>query len=1584
MNSTNGDINDTSSGFLDPFLSLKHFVCSNAPEDLRRNPTSAPSSILRCLLSRPPEKPSAASLSAPQPAGSAQSRVRRGLRKDPLTGRLSKLAGQRHWSEQTYAAMTEAGWSVFRTEVGIEVELVQRRVPGTDVTCWTGTHPVPPMRCWAEGAVLPPGLVAAASERFQFPTAIQCQCIPALAHRTGSVKCDLVAVAETGGGKTFAYILPALEEVLVHCPRLLGNDNLIALGPFVLVVVPTRELAEQVCVETQQIAQQAAEKGIDTLASSGQQPALGCDRNTPREVRVIKVVGEESEDRLHDELSRGAHIVVGTVGQLHALLDRRLLSLGNTRMVVADEADRLAEGSHRELLDAVLSRVPRPHQTAFFTATKSVPLEAMARQHLSPEGYYCVRCPNRCVTVLQSFEVVPDQVPASTDGVRPLSTLHPQKLARLVTLLLYGDPPMIVFVNEKATCDALFCALQSEAERLRSYAESELRIAAGAAPNCLSFLDAETHSAPRRQPCVDHLAYAAAVHAGMSQQERERLVGCFQRRERHVLLTTDLLARGLDVPGVSLVINYDLPRTRHQSGSEALTQYIHRIGRTGRAGRRGVAVSLVCLPAGGGAAPLPGEAEAEAASGESSDSEPCVEPSPQRRRGETREEQKEQRFEDDTALAPFLWKFLVEVVDSNGVRQPERVLRGNAFPRIDIPAELALVASGGEGGGRQKTQPREWNYCFPLYDCFFRTMKHRSVPPTPLHLEVETRVDFFLPLFCHCKPFERTVIHRRKGLLSARKQIGAATSHLLQLTRTTKCSHLSAVRRSAVEVEREMEALTPVAGLDGRAAAVLQRSVACAESRERLLSEVRRVSVGDTTPQRAIQRVRSLHSQVTAAVAAVGQAAKAVGSFAAETEAEAAATQRLQELLARVGAAQRIAGSLLRMDVSTREIQGAVTAGDVERTVELITAYDAAKASALGGSADAVETRLGPSLSSDGVVRDARAKCSSALRERAAEAKAKNDKEGLIWATRLMQQLNDGAAAAAIYSDWVCETSLAPARQHVAAELAKMDTPQAAQSHLVLVSQLLDAVAATYESEGEFVRHTFGESNARALLQRLHEEATRECVPVLHDFIRRRNDVASLLEASLRRRETDKNNLTSPPPSDSSSAMAALASVARRADQVLEEISHIASCTHVYFTFVQRQLEGEGEGQEPSKASNDSVDHLWASQESQLLVSVQEALSLYCPIQQSYLRVAFAQATRLQESSVEEKESLSAAAADPKSRVDASSESALLQRVNTSNADVAASERDRLARRERAYYQYPGIITLPDDVFYVLRMAVHRAFHTKSTQVISAALMCISDALRDTLITELANRVGLGRRSSVPPSVLRWVAAAHKSVSYTRKLSEELLRLAVANYCGTVLERLKEQASDIDACAKELESRVNTWLEQCAVVLFRDASSGHLEKLADMDYKLSEDTLYFYELNDPWAHGFIQTFGEVAEDVKRVLDAATFDQLLLHLGRITVKSLRQQLSKKTFNAFGALQIDKDIRAICYLLTNLAEEVSLRQVCGPLTLTASLLLVDRPRDALDEAHNTALTSDEKRSVLLQRVDLDAEEVRLLKL
>ncbi len=327
------------------------------------------------------------------------------------------------------------------------------------------------------------------------PTPIQEQAIPpALAGR------DIVGCAQTGTGKTLAFVLPALEHLLQQKKP---DENRPVRNPRVVVLEPTRELAIQVAEETRRAAARTS-------------------------LRVAPVYGGAKMRRQTDRLRRGVDIVVATPGRLLDHMRRNNVSLADVRILVLDEADRMLDMGFLPDMKQIIYRTPTTRQTMLYSATMPPAISALARQFQ--------RDP-------LPIDINPAQPPEAIEQALYPVPRH-LKVPLLVAILKQMDvDSMLVFTRTKQEADIV-----------------------------------------TRQLREAHIA-VACIHGDFNQRERIAALEGFRSGQHRVLVATNVAARGLDVEGISHVINYDVP--------DEAENYVHRIGRTARAEAEGEAITLV-------------------------------------------------------------------------------------------------------------------------------------------------------------------------------------------------------------------------------------------------------------------------------------------------------------------------------------------------------------------------------------------------------------------------------------------------------------------------------------------------------------------------------------------------------------------------------------------------------------------------------------------------------------------------------------------------------------------------------------------------------------------------------------------------------------------------------------------------------------------------------------------------------------------------------------------------------------------------------------------------------------------------------
>lgn len=327
-----------------------------------------------------------------------------------------------------------------------------------------------------------------AATKFVSPSAIQDQAIPLAL--TGH---DVIGLANTGTGKTAAFLLPILEKL---------NAN--ELRNSVLIMAPTRELAQQIDEEFRRFA--AGLRLYSAVCVGG--------TNIERQIR---------------ELKRQPHVIIGTPGRLKDLLNRRVLRLQGINTFVLDEADRMLDMGFIADIRFVADLLPADRQTLCFSATMTPSIRQLVDDFMRDPETVSVRTGETSDHVDQ-------------DIVEAFDKLHKLEL-----------------LSEMLTKD--------EFEKVLVFGETKYGV----------------------QRLADNLnkadILAVAIHGNKSQSQRQRALKDFKSNKVKVLVATDVAARGLDIPHVSHVINFDQPNT--------YDDYIHRIGRTGRGGQVGKALTFV-------------------------------------------------------------------------------------------------------------------------------------------------------------------------------------------------------------------------------------------------------------------------------------------------------------------------------------------------------------------------------------------------------------------------------------------------------------------------------------------------------------------------------------------------------------------------------------------------------------------------------------------------------------------------------------------------------------------------------------------------------------------------------------------------------------------------------------------------------------------------------------------------------------------------------------------------------------------------------------------------------------------------------
>ena len=339
-------------------------------------------------------------------------------------------------------------------------------------------------------------LIRAISEAgYKTPTPIQTQAIPKVIEGQ-----DLLAIAQTGTGKTAAFSLPILNHINSNQSETKNRS------PRALVLAPTRELAIQIADSIGLYGAYIGFKQVAIFGGVGQMPQVAA-------------------------LREGVDIIVATPGRLLDLVNSGVCKLDRIELFVLDEADRMLDMGFIHDVKKIVAQLPRKRQTLFFSATMPKTVSSLAANLLvNPVSVSIEQQSTTVERIAQSVIFVPQD----------------QKIAQLIDLL-NGDSvrSAIVFTRTKHRANRLAVALNKA---------------------CIS---------------------TEAIHGNKSQSARQKALGAFKKGQIKALVATDIAARGIDVDAVSHVINFELPNVPED--------YVHRIGRTARAGASGIAISL-CAP----------------------------------------------------------------------------------------------------------------------------------------------------------------------------------------------------------------------------------------------------------------------------------------------------------------------------------------------------------------------------------------------------------------------------------------------------------------------------------------------------------------------------------------------------------------------------------------------------------------------------------------------------------------------------------------------------------------------------------------------------------------------------------------------------------------------------------------------------------------------------------------------------------------------------------------------------------------------------------------------------------------------------
>ncbi len=369
---------------------------------------------------------------------------------------------------------------------------INKATPVKDEVKYVATH------AFADFAIEPKLMKAIAAREYVHPSPIQDKSIPEALKGH-----DILGIANTGTGKTAAFLIPLINKVILDISQPKSTDGPDHTGQ-VLIMAPTRELAIQI------------EKEFLAFTKGMKMYSVVCVGGAPIRPQIM-------------EIKRGVDFIIGTPGRLMDLMKQGYLTVDHVHSVVLDEADRMLDMGFVDDMRRILSKVPADAQKLFFSATLAPEIENLVNTFLVKPIKVMVKTRDTSKNVEQNVVRVPR-------GSSKIDALHD-------VLIAEGADKVLIFVETKRGVDQLTEELTKRGFK------------------------------------------AGSIHGDKRHRDRVRTLDLFTQEKLQILVATDVAARGLDIPNVSHVINYEIPQT--------YDTYVHRIGRTGRADKRGTALTFV-------------------------------------------------------------------------------------------------------------------------------------------------------------------------------------------------------------------------------------------------------------------------------------------------------------------------------------------------------------------------------------------------------------------------------------------------------------------------------------------------------------------------------------------------------------------------------------------------------------------------------------------------------------------------------------------------------------------------------------------------------------------------------------------------------------------------------------------------------------------------------------------------------------------------------------------------------------------------------------------------------------------------------
>lgn len=453
--------------------------------------------------------------------------------------------------EKPLSEMTSRDWKIFRENNNILVK--------SDLN----TTPLP-IRNWNEAKVIKE-LISGLKKTYKSPTAIQMQAIP-----IGLERKDLMGISPTGTGKSAAFLIPLIHFLIVEKINSQNNINSYANkrekesfeskieidNPSCLILAPTRDLAQQIEEEFIKLT------GFLTI-----------------KLKSVCLVGGKSIDDQYDTLNRGVDLVVGAPGRVKDCIQRSFVNFENCSFVIIDEADKMIKEGFEEDLRYILDSMKWSDRDL-----SSIPYQNPGMLQYNMNNSNNLNSLSEKSSISLRTTNVNSEISKSNQEIRTImmfSATMSSQVQKLAKLYLKSPAHIQIIREEQHEVVQLFENVKSNNSKF-----AELRkILSEYSPPIMIFVN---HKATTTEVLkfTERYGYRAAeIHGDKNQDLREKALKGFKRGDYDILVSTSLMGRGIDVDGVTLVINFDAPTS--------IDDYEHRIGRTGRAGKKGTAITFV-------------------------------------------------------------------------------------------------------------------------------------------------------------------------------------------------------------------------------------------------------------------------------------------------------------------------------------------------------------------------------------------------------------------------------------------------------------------------------------------------------------------------------------------------------------------------------------------------------------------------------------------------------------------------------------------------------------------------------------------------------------------------------------------------------------------------------------------------------------------------------------------------------------------------------------------------------------------------------------------------------------------------------